>query len=290
MDVKVHAYRLMAAHCLPLAALAGGAAAGYNGECMRALIEHWIHTRITGRGVIVIVAVLLSWPYAASARSVLDGLEIVESEKGGGVEILTLAPSSPAAQALLRVGDCITSIGGEKIKNLDDYVKVSKQFKNRKGGVNIEYVRKGTRHTAELSLHSSPLHEKWGVTVAPWRESGEKKDAEYWLEQARKQIQENERTSEDELRPVNYGKVLLCLFTSLNQNPDALGTAMLIGRQYGTLAALYHRRGEKKKAIWCLRRALLIYGNGLQKAGGIQEIVLVKYGLTDLQRTLAKMQ
>jgi len=235
-------------------------------------------------------AVLLSWAHSASARSVLDGLEIVESEKGGGVEILTVAPSSPAAQALLRAGDRITLIGGEKIKNLDDYVKVSKQFKNRKGGVSIEYVRKGSRHTAELSLHSSPLQEKWGVAVAPWRESGGKKDAEYWLEEARKQIQENERISENELRPVDYGKVLLSLFTSLNQNPGALGTAMLIGRQYGALAGLYYRRGEKKKAIWCLRRALLIYGNGLQKADGIQEIALVKYGLTDLQRTIAKMQ
>ena len=235
-------------------------------------------------------AALLSRPCAASARSVLDGLEIVESEKGGGVEILTLAPSSPAAQALLRAGDRITSIGGEKIKNLDDYVKVSKQFKNRKSVVRIEYVRKGARQTAELSLHSSPLQEKWGVTVVPWRESDEKKDAEYWLEEARKQMQENERRSENELRPVDHGKVLLSLFTSLNQNPEALGTAMLIGRQYGALAALYHRRGEKKKAIWCLRRALLLYGNGLQKAGGIQEMVLVKYGLTDLQRTLATMQ
>ena len=234
-------------------------------------------------------AVLLSWPYAASARSVLDGLEIVESEKGGGVEILTLTSSSPAAQAQLRVGDCITSVGGEKIKNLDDYVRVSKQFKNKKSAVSVDYVRKGSRHTAELSLHSSPLQEKWGVTVAPWRESGGKKDAEYWLEEARKQIQENERTSENELRPVDYGKVLLSFFTSLNQNQDALGTAMLIGRQYGALAGLYYRRGEKKKAIWCLRRALLIYGNGLQRAGGVQEIVLVKNGLTDLQRTMVKM-
>lgn len=234
-------------------------------------------------------AALLFGAHSASARSVLDGLEIVESEKSGGVEILTLAPSSPAAQALLRAGDRIISIGGEKIKNLDDYVRVSKQFKNKKGGVSIEYVRKGSRHTAELSLHSSPLQEKWGVAVAPWRESGVKKDAGYWLEEARKHMQENERRSENELRPVDHGKVLLSLFTSLNQNPEALGTAMLIGRQYGALAGLYYRRGEKKEAIWCLRRALLIYGNGLQRAGGIQEIVLVRYGLTDLQRTLAKM-
>ncbi len=245
---------------------------------------------IRRREALIVAAALLLWARAASARSVLDGLEIVEGEKAGGVEILTVAPSSPAAQALLRAGDRITSIGREKIKNLDDYVRVSRRFKSKKGSVSIEYVRNGSRHTAELSLHSSPLQEKWGVAVAPWRDSGGKKDAEYWLEEARKQMQENERKSENELRPVDDGKVLLSLFTSLNQNPAALGTAMLIGRQYGVLAGLYYRRGEKKNAIWCLRRALLIYGNGLQRADGIQEIALVKYGLADLQRTIEKMQ
>ena len=258
------------------------------GHHMRSIVDYFL--RIAPRGALVAAAFLFAWPCAASARSVLDGLEIVESEKNGGVEILTLAPSCPAAQASFRAGDRITAIGGEKIRNLDDYVKVSKRFKNKKGGVAVTYVRAGAPHTAELSLRSSPLQEKWGVAVAPWRESGGKKDAEYWLEEARKQIGKNERTPESELRPVDYGKVLLSLFTSLNQKPNALGAAVLAGRQYDALAALYYRRGDKKKAVWCLKRALMIYGNGLRKADGIQEIVLVKGGLSDLQGALAKMR
>ena len=39
-----------------------------------------------------------------------------------------------------------------------------------------------------------------------------------------------------------------------------------------------------------MKRALMIYGNGLRKADGIQEIVLVKGGLSDLQGALAKMR
>lgn len=255
---------------------------------MRSITESCL--RIARWVAFITAAFIFACPRPASARSVLDGLEIVESEKNGGVEILALAPSCPAAQASLRAGDRITAIGEEKIGNLDDYVKVSKRFKNRKGGVPVKYVRAGSSHTAELSLHSSPLQEKWGVAVAPWRESGGKKDAEYWLEEAEKQIRKNEGTPEDKLRPVDYGKAILSLFTSLNQKPDALGTAMLAGRQYDALAALYYRRGDKKRAAWCLRRALMIYGNGLQKADGIQEIVLVKGGLSDLQSTLAKMK
>jgi hypothetical protein len=240
--------------------------------------------------VFVTAAFLFTWPCGASARSVLDGLEIVDSEKNDGVEILGLAPSCPAAQASLRAGDRITAIGGERIGNLDDYVKVSKRFRNKKGAVGVTYVRAGAPHTAELSLHGSPLQEKWGVVVAPWRESGGKKDAEYWLDEARKQMRKNERMPESKLRPVDYGKVLLSLFTSLNHNPDALGAAMLAGRQYDALAALYYRKGDKREAVWCLRRALTIYGNGLRNADDIQEMVLVKQGLADLQGTLAKMR
>lgn len=239
---------------------------------------------------LIAAAFLFGRPCVASARSVLDGLEIVDSDNHAGVEILTLAPSCPAAQASLRAGDRITAIGGEKVKTLDDYVKVSKRFKNKRGMVAVTYVRSGAPHTAELSLHSSPLQERWGVLVKPWRESGGKRDAEYWLEEARKQLQKNKRMPENKLRPIDYGKVLLSLFTSMNQKPDALGTAMLAGRQYDALAALYYRKGDKKNAVWCLRRALTIYGNGLRNADGIQEMILVKQGLADLQGALAKMK
>jgi len=271
-----------------IALLVAGAVARYNDDSMRSTASYYIRI---ARGILLILAALLfTWPCAASARSVLDGLEIVDSDKNSGGEILALSPSCPAAQASLRAGDRITAIGGEKIKNLDDYVKVSKRLKNKKGGVAVAYMRSGASHTVELSLHGSPLQDKWGIVVAPWREAAGKKDAEYWLEDARKQIQKNEHMPEKKLRPVDYGKVLLSLFTSLNQKPDAINTAMLAGRQYDALAGLYYRRGDKKEAVWCLRRALMIYGNGLRNADGIQEMVLVKQGLADLQGALAKMK
>ncbi len=229
---------------------------------------------------------------AAHARSVLEGLEIVESDKGG-VEVLSVAPGSPAAQSGLQAGDRITAIGSSKVKGIDDYVKLSKGLKRGDGGAKIDYSREGIPQTADLSIHSSPLREKWGIPVAPWRSAkpgGEGEGSDYWLDRARKQMRENESRGEGAVKPEDHGTVILSLFTALEANPDSLDTAVLIARQYGKLAELYSRRGEKKKAVWCLRRALLIYGNTIQKAGGLQELVLVKNGLGEMQRSVAGMR
>lgn len=244
------------------------------------------------RNAIVLAAAILLAASTACARSVLEGLEIVESDKGG-VEVLNVAPGSPAAESGLQAGDRITAIGGKKIKGIDDYVRLSKSLKGGEGGAKIDFTREGAAQSADLSIHSSPLREKWGISVATWRAAkagGEKEGAEYWLEQARTQMRDNERRGEGALKPADYGKAILSLFTALDASPDSLDTAVLIARQYGKLAELYARRGEKKHAVWCLRRALMIYGNSIQKAGGMQELVLVKNGLQEMQKATEGME
>lgn len=233
-------------------------------------------------------ALLLFMPGAAEARSVLEGLEIVESESGEGVEILSCDSTSPAALAGLRAGDRITAIGGSRIRNLDDYVRVSKKIGQKRSAIAVEYYRDGSIHKAELALHSASLAKKWGVHIIPWAEAGEGRGSDYWLAQARAQELENERKAAAE--PADHGKVILSLFTALDAAPDSLPIAMLIGRKYGELASFYAGRGENRKAAWCLRRALLLYGNSLQKAGEMQEMVLVKNGLGDLRKTLGEIQ
>jgi membrane-associated protease RseP (regulator of RpoE activity) len=235
-------------------------------------------------------AALLLCAAAARGRSVLEGLEIVEGDKGG-VEVLAVAPGTPAAESGLHAGDRITAIGGAEVKGLDDYVRLSKGLKGGAGGARIDFIREGAPQSADLSIHSIPLREKWGIAVATWRSAkagGE--GAEYWLEQARTQMRRNERRGEGALGPEDYGKAILSLFTALEANPDSLGAAVLAARQYGRLSGLYARKGDRKKAVWCLRRALMLYGNSIQKAGGMQELALVKDGLQEMRKSLAGME
>lgn len=237
--------------------------------------------------ILTVSAALCMTASPAWARSVLEGLEIIESDKGG-VEVLSVAPGSPAAQSGLQPGDRITSIGKTKVKGLDDYVALSKGLKQSGAGVSIGYLREGAAGNADLSLHSNSLREKWGIPVAPWRESkggGEAQGSEYWLDRAQRELRDIGKRAEA-ARPEDHGRAILSLFTALDANPDLLATAVLIARQYVKLAELYFGRGENTKAAWCLRRALQIYGNAVQKAGGIQELVLVKNGLGEMQKSL----
>ncbi len=243
--------------------------------------------------ILVIASTLLLYPSYVNARSVLEGLEIVESEQYGGVEILSLAPSSPAEKAKLQVGDRIVNIGGRKIRNLDDYVQVSKKLNKSEGKkIRIEYYRDKIPHNVVLSLYPAPLQEKWGLDIVTWREApppGEGKPADYWLRRAKGQIRDNKRKSERDIKPEDHGRVILSLFSALEDKPDSLSTAMLVAREYGELATLYYKMGEKQKAFWCIRRALLIYNGSIRKAGDIQDLVLVENGLGELTKTMANL-
>jgi len=48
--------------------------------------------------------------------------------------------------------------------------------------------------------------------------------------------------------------------------------------------------GERKKAIWCFRRALLIYSNSIRKARDIQEMVVVKNDLGELSKRVSSLR
>lgn len=236
-------------------------------------------------GCLIAGSLLPFRPFEVDARSVLEGLEIVESEKGGGVEILTISPSCPAAQAMLQAGDRIVSIGGKRISNLDDYVTVSKRIKDKEKRVIVGYYRDGVRRRAGLSLYRAPLQGEWGLNIITWREPpppGGGDPSDFWMGRAKRQIRDSRRKSDEDLKPEDYGRAILSLFTALEASPDSLSTAALIARQYVELAGLYRRGGEKGKVIWCLRRALLLYSNSVRKAGNVHEMVVIKNGLKEM--------
>lgn len=223
------------------------------------------------------------------ARSLLEGLELVDAEKSPGVEIILVPPESPPAKAGLKAGDRITAIGGKKVRNLDDYVKASPRLDSATGRTTVEYYRGGARYTAELSLQSSPILEQWGIPVIPWREAAEKKDPAYWLERARREMKGRDTVQKQDRSPLDYAKPILSLFTALNKDPGSLPTMVLIGRQYGLLASFYAERGETKKAAWCMRRVLTMYGKGFERAENLQDMAVLKNGLGEIQETIASL-
>ena len=249
-----------------------------------AMIPH-THYRIRLFSPLVAAAAILLLAAPAPARSVFEGLELIGSERGGGVEIVNIQPSSPAARSMLRAGDRIIRIGNRRVRTLDDYVKVSRSLRDRKAEVTVEFVREGVTRKAVLSLYSSPLRSQWGVEVVPRRAEeapGSTGDAEVWISEAKREIRGIERIPLRKRRPEQYGRAIQSLYTALAARPDSLEIASSIGKQYARLAALYYSRGERKKAAWCLRRALLIYRNALRRVRSTAELAMIKDDLEDL--------
>jgi len=148
-------------------------------------------------------------------------LELVESEDAEGVEIINLDHASPAAKSALRVGDRIVRIDRYRIRNLDDFVKVSKKYKGRKTASSIVYYREGIRRSTDLSLHSPVLRGRWGVKIVPRKKAGipaGKDAADYWVAEARKRMSVNRKKKKGALTPDDYGTVILSLYTALAEN------------------------------------------------------------------------
>lgn len=242
---------------------------------------------------VLIPLALVACPAHVDARSIFEGLELVESSNGGGVEIVSVEESSPAEKARLQVGDRIVKIGKYGIRSLDDYVKVSRAFRDRKAEVAIEYRREGALKTATLSLYSSSLRKRWGLDVIPRRKAGaagREGGSARWRSEARARISRIENKDRSARSPEEYGEVIKTLYTSLDEEPDSLGTASLIGRQYTELAALYYSRGKGEKAAWCLKRALQLHANSLRKAKSVGEMASIKEDLSGMQETISTMR
>ena len=75
--------------------------------------------------------------------------------KRDGVVVYALTPDGPAAQAGLRPGDVLSSVGGEKVATVEQLFGVLRGYEPGQS-VKISYVRGGEERTAQVRISDRP--------------------------------------------------------------------------------------------------------------------------------------
>jgi putative serine protease PepD len=87
------------------------------------------------------------------ARRTIIGAELEGSYRSanGGVRLSTVEPAGPAAGGGLRAGDILIRLDGHLLEEPGDLIALVRKYPPGTG-VSVEYVRAGSRHTAQVTL------------------------------------------------------------------------------------------------------------------------------------------
>jgi len=120
---------------------------------------YWQKTRILLAGVLVnwaVAALLLTILALVGLPKIIPNQFVVPSDShqvSAPVALSSVVRDYPAAQAGLKNGDTITSVNGEPIDTVDEFIALSKE--NRGKTVEMEYIRDDKPATTNVALRDS---------------------------------------------------------------------------------------------------------------------------------------
>lgn len=112
--------------------------------------------RLTLFCVLSLLSLLLE-PLQAYGVSPFSGLEVANSQNPPGAKVFATKENSPALQSDLRINDVITSIEGQTVNTLEDFVRISKALKDKES-VSLSVNRWGV--VVEITLGKKSVVEQ----------------------------------------------------------------------------------------------------------------------------------
>ena len=85
------------------------------------------------------------------AQSIFSGM--IFSERKEGLKIVEVQSGSPGFEAGLKNGDIVLEIEGKKVKSLPDYIKVSREIKNKKVEASLVILRKDVEYDVTIKIY-----------------------------------------------------------------------------------------------------------------------------------------
>jgi membrane-associated protease RseP (regulator of RpoE activity) len=225
------------------------------------------------------------------AQSIFSGM--IFSEKKEGLKIVEVQSGSPGFDAGLRAGDIVLEIEGKKTKKLGDYVKISKELKNKKVEVSLVILREGVSYDVTIKIYSIPIFQHWkekvtkpielprGLTNTPYV---------YWVGKGFRALKKPNDKLSFEAKAANYNLALKFLLNALHYRPESIDTALKVAKSYNELGKLYVMNGDIKEGIINYRKSIRFYAGCHEKTQKEDHLSVILANLQEIEKSLSNIE
>ncbi len=225
------------------------------------------------------------------AQSIFSGM--IFSERKEGLTIVDVQSGSPGFDAGLKNGDIVLEIEGKKIKSLPDYVRISREIKNKKVEASLVILRKDVEYDVTIMIYSLPIYQNWkekvvkpvklprGLTKTPYI---------YWVGKGYRALKEHMSNKPIDVRIANYNKALEYLLNALHYRPESIDTALQIANAYRKLGNLYIEKGIVKEGVINYRKSIKYYDGCYKKTNKENYLSKILTNLQEIEEELSKIK
>jgi len=225
------------------------------------------------------------------AQTIFSGLII--SERKDGIKIVEVQSGSPGFDAGLRTGDIVLEIEGKKTKKLRDYVKISREVKDKKVEVSLVILREGVSYDVTIMIYSVPIFQHWkekvtkpielprGLTNTPYV---------YWVGKGFRTLKKPNDKLSFEAKAANYNLALKFLLNALHYRPESIDTALKVAKSYNELGKLYVMNGDIKEGIINYRKSIRFYAGCHGKTENEDYLRVVLTNLQEIEKSLSNIE
>ncbi len=228
---------------------------------------------------------------SAYAQSLFSGM--IFSEKKDGLKIVDVQTGSPGFDAGLIKGDIVLEIEGKKIKSLPDYVKISREIKNKKVEASLVILRKDVEYDVTLMVYSVPIYQNWkekvakpvklprGLTKTPYI---------YWVGKGYRALKKRMDNNSVDVKIANFNKALEYLLSALHYRPDSIDTALQVASAYHKLGNLYAEKKTTKESVIYYRKSIKFFDGCYKKSDKKDYLNKILTNLQEIETELSKIK
>ncbi|MHC4182794.1 MAG: PDZ domain-containing protein [Planctomycetota bacterium] len=246
-------------------------------------------TRFYFLSLIITISLGIFTPQAF-AQSIFSGL--ILSEKKDGLKVVDTQKGSPGFDAGLKIGDMILEIDGKKIESLDDYIKISKEAKDKKVEAALTVLRKGILYEAVIRIYSIPVHQHWNQKVTKPKELPRgltNSPYEHWIGKGNRTLKISKITASFKSKVKTYNEAINYLYYGLHYQPESIDTALQIAKAHHELGSLYLNNGNIKDGTKNYKNSIKLYVNCLKKTQKEDYLKPILSNLQEIEKGLSKI-
>lgn len=225
--------------------------------------------------------------YNSFGYSLLSGISVFKSDEG--VAVLDIKQGTPLENAGITKGDIILQIDEEKVSTMADFVKKSRELKEKKYETTILIKRDNQILTFVIKNYSIPIKEFWDEKVPFYTEKipGKEEPYDYWIDQGKRKLD-----SIKEYMPFSgkidiYRKAISNVYNALHYSPKMVMAVVLIADIYEKIGELFINEKLEKECLENFEIAIRLYKKAMIKISMPKEnLKKIRENLKNIEKLL----